>query len=166
MTAWHHCCSFNGRWTLCAWITIYLVLCLSQVCVMIHSGSRGLGHQVATGRVINYLWFFPFMQWLCQWHCTLFFQQQSVNGVRSVLLDTGTLLNEEPWQFAFCSVRCPNFSLCFVSMANSCLLWLLGVTTTYMRSFIAAYFDENWKCGSCMLSVGIMACRSYTHPSE
>ena len=24
-----------------------------QVCLMIHSGSRGLGHQVATGEIIN-----------------------------------------------------------------------------------------------------------------
>ena len=26
-----------------------------QVCLMIHSGSRGLGHQVATGEIINHI---------------------------------------------------------------------------------------------------------------
>lgn len=31
-----------------------------QVCVMIHCGSRGLGHQVATGKVKGqgYIWFY------------------------------------------------------------------------------------------------------------
>ena len=40
---------------MCKWATrnsmIAMSVCLFvQVCVMIHSGSRGLGHQVATGR--------------------------------------------------------------------------------------------------------------------